>query len=256
MLAGVCGTDPFLLASRFLRELRDLGFAGIQNFPTVGLIDGLFRENLEETGMGYRPRGRADRGGPRAGPAHDALRLQPRRGADDGRGRRRRRRGPHGADDGRHDRGADGRRPWRVASARCRRSPTPASRSGPTAWSSATAARSPSPEDAQYRPRPLPGGGGFYGASSMERLPTETAIAEQVRRFTKMNSLPVARDRASVRRPRHALSGPMQEGSHHAPHAASSALAFGSSRALAMGASAVRPGRRPTGRSRPGPIPA
>lgn len=53
VLAGVCGTDPFLLRDRFLCELRDLGFAGIQNFPTVGLIDGLFRANLEETGMGY-----------------------------------------------------------------------------------------------------------------------------------------------------------------------------------------------------------
>src|SRR5271170_3842231 len=54
MLAGVCATDPFLLRPVFLRELRDLGFAGIQNFPTVGLIDGNFRANLEETGMGYQ----------------------------------------------------------------------------------------------------------------------------------------------------------------------------------------------------------
>jgi predicted TIM-barrel enzyme len=53
VLAGVNGTDPFLLRSRFLRELRELGFAGIQNFPTVGLIDGTFRVNLEETGMGF-----------------------------------------------------------------------------------------------------------------------------------------------------------------------------------------------------------
>jgi len=54
VLAGVCATDPFLLRDRFLRELRDLGFAGIQNFPTVGLIDGQFRANLEETGMSYQ----------------------------------------------------------------------------------------------------------------------------------------------------------------------------------------------------------
>ncbi len=53
VLAGVNGTDPFMLRDHFLQELRDLGFAGIQNFPTVGLIDGLFRANLEETGMGY-----------------------------------------------------------------------------------------------------------------------------------------------------------------------------------------------------------
>jgi predicted TIM-barrel enzyme len=53
VLAGVNGTDPFLLRDVFLGELRDLGFAGVQNFPTVGLIDGVFRQNLEETGMGY-----------------------------------------------------------------------------------------------------------------------------------------------------------------------------------------------------------
>jgi predicted TIM-barrel enzyme len=53
VLAGVNGTDPFLIADSFLRRLIDLGFSGIQNFPTVGLIDGTFRANLEETGMGY-----------------------------------------------------------------------------------------------------------------------------------------------------------------------------------------------------------
>ncbi|MBX3439687.1 MAG: phosphoenolpyruvate hydrolase family protein [Planctomycetaceae bacterium] len=53
VLAGVCGTDPFMIRDHFLRELKDLGFAGIQNFPTVGLIDGVFRANLEETGMGF-----------------------------------------------------------------------------------------------------------------------------------------------------------------------------------------------------------
>lgn len=53
VLAGVCATDPFRDMFRFLRQLKDLGFAGIQNFPTVGLIDGQFRQNLEETGMGY-----------------------------------------------------------------------------------------------------------------------------------------------------------------------------------------------------------
>src|ERR687886_44766 len=54
VLAGVNGTDPFTIRPRFLRELRELGFAGVQNFPTVGLIDGTFRANLEETGMSYR----------------------------------------------------------------------------------------------------------------------------------------------------------------------------------------------------------
>jgi predicted TIM-barrel enzyme len=53
VLAGVCGTDPFRRMPVFLRELKALGFAGVQNFPTVGLIDGMFRANLEETGMSY-----------------------------------------------------------------------------------------------------------------------------------------------------------------------------------------------------------
>jgi predicted TIM-barrel enzyme len=53
VLAGVNGTDPFYLPQMFLAELKAMGFAGVQNFPTVGLIDGVFRQNLEETGMGY-----------------------------------------------------------------------------------------------------------------------------------------------------------------------------------------------------------
>ena len=53
VLAGVCGTDPFRLMDKFLKQLKEMGFAGVQNFPTVGLIDGVFRQNLEETGMGY-----------------------------------------------------------------------------------------------------------------------------------------------------------------------------------------------------------
>jgi len=53
VLAGVCGTDPFRKMEVFLRQLKEIGFSGVQNFPTVGLIDGVFRQNLEETGMGY-----------------------------------------------------------------------------------------------------------------------------------------------------------------------------------------------------------
>src|SRR6202167_4475348 len=53
VLAGVNGTDPFRSMPRFLKELKQMGFAGVQNFPTVGLIDGSFRQNLEETGMGF-----------------------------------------------------------------------------------------------------------------------------------------------------------------------------------------------------------
>src|SRR5215204_4820330 len=53
VLAGVCATDPFRLMPRFLQQVKDEGFSGVQNFPTVGLIDGQFRANLEETDMGF-----------------------------------------------------------------------------------------------------------------------------------------------------------------------------------------------------------
>jgi len=53
VLAGVCGTDPMRMMDRFLRQIKDVGFAGVQNFPTVGLLDGTFRVNLEETNFGY-----------------------------------------------------------------------------------------------------------------------------------------------------------------------------------------------------------
>src|SRR3954468_714649 len=53
VLAGVCGTDPFRMMKRFLKDVRDAGFSGVQNFPTVGLFDGTIRVGLEETGMGY-----------------------------------------------------------------------------------------------------------------------------------------------------------------------------------------------------------
>src|SRR6059058_4773919 len=53
VLAGVCGTDPFRIMKRFLRDVQAAGFSGVQNFPTVGLIDGAFRRNLEETNMGF-----------------------------------------------------------------------------------------------------------------------------------------------------------------------------------------------------------
>ena len=55
VLAGVNGTDPFRVMPYFLKQVKEVGFAGVQNFPTVGLIDGVFRANLEETGMGYGP---------------------------------------------------------------------------------------------------------------------------------------------------------------------------------------------------------
>ena len=79
VLAGVCGTDPFRLMDVFLDELKRLGFSGVQNFPTVGLFDGTFRQNLEETGMGFGLEVDMIRRAREQGPADRALRLHRRR---------------------------------------------------------------------------------------------------------------------------------------------------------------------------------
>ena len=108
VLAGVNGTDPFCHFDHFLDHLKAIGFSGIQNFPTVGLIDGIFRANLEETGMGFAHRGGPRRARARQGPADHALCIQPGRGPRDDCGGRGHRGGAHGAHDRRHDRGGDG----------------------------------------------------------------------------------------------------------------------------------------------------
>ena len=89
VLAGVCGTDPFRQMDVFLDEVARLGFSGVQNFPTVGLIDGRFRAGLEETGHGLRPRSRDDRQGARARSPDDALRIRTVGSRSHGTGRRR-----------------------------------------------------------------------------------------------------------------------------------------------------------------------
>ena len=124
VLAGVCGTDPFRLMPVFLDELKRIGFSGVQNFPTVGLIDGTLPHGLEETGMGY-------------GLEVDMIRLAHERdfltapyvfdrgrGDRDGRGRRRRARAAHGPDDRRRDRRRDGEDARRVACRSSRRCTT------------------------------------------------------------------------------------------------------------------------------------
>ncbi len=70
VLAGVCGTDPFRIMDVYLRDLKRLGFSGVQNFPTVGLIDGVFRLNLRGDRDGIRAGSRHDRSRPQAGSAH------------------------------------------------------------------------------------------------------------------------------------------------------------------------------------------
>ena len=107
VLAGVNGTDPFRQMDVFLDEIKALGFSGVQNFPTVGLIDGTFRANLEETGMSYALEVEMIAMARAQGPADHALRLQRIRGRGDGAGRRRHHRLPHGPDHRRQHRRAD-----------------------------------------------------------------------------------------------------------------------------------------------------
>ena len=113
VLAGVNGTDPFLLLDPFLRELKRLGFSGVQNFPTIGLFDGTMRTCFEETGMGYGLEVDMIAAAHAPRPPDHALRLHPRRGARDDPRRRRHHRRAHGGDHRRRHRrhlGQDARR--------------------------------------------------------------------------------------------------------------------------------------------------
>jgi predicted TIM-barrel enzyme len=185
VLAGVCGTDPFRLMDVFLRQVRDAGFSGVQNFPTVGLCDGLFRVNLEETGMGYRLEVDMIRlahdmdlfTSPYAFTPEEAQQMA-EAGAD-----------VVVAHMGLTTKGAIGamtaisleETPGRVqAIADAAHAVNPEAivlcHGGPIA----------EPEDAAYVLQRTRGVVGFYGASSMERLPTEIAITEQIQRFTRI----------------------------------------------------------------------
>jgi len=182
VLAGVNGTDPFMLRGHFLQELKDLGFAGVQNFPTVGLIDGNFRKNLEETGMSYQMEVDIIREAhdmdmlttPYAFTRDEAAQMA-RAGAD-----------VVVAHMGLTTKGSIGAETAKSLddSVRHIAEIADAAKSvrdeiiilchgGPIAM----------PEDAQYVFERVPAVDGFYGASSMERLPTETAITEQIKKF-------------------------------------------------------------------------
>lgn len=185
VLAGVCGTDPFLLRRHFLGEIRDLGFAGIQNFPTVGLIDGMFRANLEETGFGY------DLEVDLVAEARSLDLLTTPYAFNPSEGQRMAEAGADvvvahmglttGGTIGAHT--AKGLEDC-VAEVQAIADAAKTARGdclvlchgGPIS----------TPEDAQFILDRCRGVDGFYGASSMERLPTEVAITEQARRFTHL----------------------------------------------------------------------
>jgi predicted TIM-barrel enzyme len=182
VLAGVCASDPFMLRDHFLRELKDMGFAGIQNFPTVGLIDGVFRANLEETGMGFGLEIEL------VATAHqldllttpyafdpDQSRLLAGAGAD-----------IVVAHMGLTTKGSIGAKTARTLDD-CAREVAAIAEAGKSARPDLLVlchgGPIADPADAQYILDRVPGVDGFYGASSMERLPTEIAIARQVREF-------------------------------------------------------------------------
>jgi predicted TIM-barrel enzyme len=182
VLAGVCGTDPFRLMPQFLEEVKRAGFSGVQNFPTVGLIDGTFRANLEETGMGYdlevemirrareldlltapyvftedEARAMADAG---------ADVLVPHMGLTTG--------GTIGAETAMTlEQAVERVQALRDAAAAVNPDVLCLCHGGPIA----------EPEDAGQVIGRTTGVVGFFGASSVERLPTEVAMTETMRRF-------------------------------------------------------------------------
>ena len=185
VLAGVCGTDPFVIRDMFLRELIELGFAGIQNFPTVGLIDGNFRANLEETGMGFQLE--VDW----IAAAHDLDMLTTPYAFDTSQAKALTKAGADiiVAHMGLTTSGSIGAktaasldecvpRITEIADAarNIRDDVLVLCHGGPIAM----------PADAQYILECVPTIHGFYGASSMERLPTEIALKKQVEQFTQM----------------------------------------------------------------------
>jgi predicted TIM-barrel enzyme len=189
VLAGVCGTDPFRQMPVFLKQVAEAGFSGIQNFPTVGLIDGLFRQNLEETGMGYdlevemiRLAHRMDLfTTPYCFNADDAARMT-EAGAD-----------VIVAHLGLTTKGSIGastavtleEAPNKVqaiadGAKRVNRDVLLLCHGGPIS----------EPEDAQYVLNRTEGIHGFYGASSMERLPVEAAITETMKAYKAIRLKP------------------------------------------------------------------
>lgn len=182
VLAGVCATDPFMLRDNFLKELKSMGFAGIQNFPTVGLIDGIFRANLEETGMSYQLEVDCIKAAheldmlttPYVFDVNDARKMT-QAGAD-----------IIVAHMGLTTNGKIGALTAKTmeecvveiqgivnAAKEIREGIIVLFHGGPIAL----------PEDAQFILNRVKGVDGFYGASSMERLPTEIAITEQIKKF-------------------------------------------------------------------------
>ena len=182
VLAGVCGTDPFRIMEVLLPQVKAMGFSGVQNFPTVGLFDGVFRANLEETGMGYGLEVDMIRA------AHgldlltcpyvftpDEAQAMAEAGADV--------LVPHMGLTTSGTIGAQTAVSLDEAVARVQAMHDAAKAVNPEMLVLCHGGPIAEPDDAAYVLAHTQGIVGFFGASSMERLPVETAIAENVRRF-------------------------------------------------------------------------
>ncbi len=186
VLAGVCGTDPFRLMPYFLKQLKEMGFAGVQNFPTVGLIDGTFRQNLEETGMGYELEVEMIRLAQEldllTAPyvfTPDEARAMARAGADI--------LVPHMGLTTKGSIGAYTALTLDQAVERVQAMHDAAKEINPDILVLCHGGPIAEPEDAAYVLGRTHGVVGFFGASSMERLPTEVAITENTRRFKQIH---------------------------------------------------------------------
>lgn len=185
VLAGVCGTDPFRLMPVFLRRLKEMGFDGIQNFPTVGLFDGDFRSNLEETGMGYGLEVELVR------LAHDLdmltcpyvfnpaeARAMAEAGADV--------LVPHMGLTTKGSIGAETALTLEMSAKRVQAMRDAAVEVNPDILVLCHGGPIAEPQDAQYIFEHTEGIAGFFGASSIERLATEPAIEGQARQFKEL----------------------------------------------------------------------
>ena len=186
VLAGVCGTDPFRIMKLFLREIDQAGFSGVQNFPTVGLIDGTFRINLEETGMGYGLEvdliSTAHQMGLLTTPYvfnPDEATAMAQAGADI--------LIPHMGLTTKGAIGASTALTLEESARRVQAMHDAAKRINPAILVLCHGGPIAEPADAQYILDHTEGIVGFYGASSMERLPVEPAISQRVQEFCQLH---------------------------------------------------------------------
>jgi predicted TIM-barrel enzyme len=186
VLAGVCGTDPFRIMKRFLKDVKETGFSGVQNFPTVGLVDGTMRQGLEETGMGYGLEVDMIREARELGLLtcpyvfnEDEAAAMAEAGADI--------LIPHMGLTTKGSIGARTAMSLDDAARRCQAIHDAAKKVASSVIVLCHGGPISEPEDAEYILAHTDGIVGFFGASSIERLPTETAITQCARRFKSMS---------------------------------------------------------------------